>query len=97
MPAGLIGEWYYKRPPDGERMVSIMREWFPELTVAEVVPADLMVIYQKRNPCHVIVKVSATEIAEAYMSRDGAVSKFLVRPIDPRYRIAACFRIPDFA
>lgn len=97
LPAGLVGEWYYKRPPDGWRMLAIMRQWFLELAAADVEPADLIVIFQKRNPCHVIAKVSDAEIAEAYMSRDGAISKFLIRPIDPRYRVAACFRIPDFA
>lgn len=95
LPQDLLDEWYYHRPPDGKRLLRIMREWFVEISAEETQPSDLMVLYQRKNPCHVIAKVSENEIAEAYESLDGAVSKFLIRPLDPRHRIAACFRIPD--
>jgi cell wall-associated NlpC family hydrolase len=97
LPHDLLSEWQWRRPPDGKRLLAILRQHFLEITKSEVEPSDLMVVYQRKNPCHVIAKISNTEIAEAYESRDGAVSRFLIRPLDPRHRIAACFRIPDIA
>ena len=97
LPKELLDEWYYHRPPNGKRLLSIMRLWFQEISVNEVMPSDLMVLFQRKNPCHVIAKISQNEIAEAYESQDGAVSRFLIRPLDPRHRIAACFRFPDIA
>ena len=98
LPDELAREFeHYHRPPDGQRMLTIMRKWLIEIPLSETVPSDLIVVFNRKNPCHVLIKISETEIAEAYESQDGAISKFLIRPFDVRHRIAACFRIPDFA
>lgn len=98
MPEELAREFEnYHRPPDGQRFLAILRKWFIEITREEMQPGDCMVIYMRRNPCHFAVQMEGNEIAEAYASMDGSVSRFLIRPLDPRHRIAACFRIPDFA
>lgn len=98
LPEGLACEFeHYHRPPDGQRMLATMRQWFQEISFNETKPSDLIVVFNRKNPCHLLIKISETEIAEAYESLDGAVSKFLIRPFDPRHRVAACFRIPDFA
>ncbi len=86
----------YHRPPDGWHLLEVMRRHFIELTREEMEPSDLYVIYNRKNPCHLAVKLSSQEVAEAFESMDGSISRFLIRPLDPRYRIAACFRIPDF-
>ena len=87
----------YARPPDGQKMLETMRKWLIEITREELQPADLIVIFNRRNPCHVVVQMPGNLVAEAFESMDGSVSKFLIRALDPRHRIAACFRIPDFA
>lgn len=98
LPAELEKEFeHYRRPPDGKRFLAVMRKWFQEITFEETQPSDLIVVYNRKNPCHLMVKISETEIAEAYESLDGAVSRFLIRPLDSRHRIVTCFRIPDFA
>src|SRR5215510_984621 len=86
---------HYRRPPNGRHMLTVMRKWFKEITQAELEPSDLLVVFNRKNPCHIVVKLSESEFAEAYET-DGAISKFLIRPFNPSYRIAACFRIPDF-
>jgi hypothetical protein len=96
LPDGLTDEWYYRRPPDGFRMLSLMRTWFQEISIEETTPSDLIVLFVGKNPCHVTAKVSDTDIAEAF--EGGKTSKFLIRPFNTRHRkVAACFRIPDFA
>lgn len=96
MPEKLAQEFeQYNRPPDGQKFLSILRKFFIEIEREEVQPADCMVIYQRRNPCHLVVQMEDNQVAEAYESMDRSVSRFLIRPLDPRCRIAACFRIPD--
>jgi len=96
LPDELAEEFeHYHRPPNGRHMLQVMRKWFIEIPKEEVRPSDLMVLFVRKNPCHVVVKVSETEIAEAY--DNGGTSRFLVRPVDPNQTVAACFRIPDFA
>ncbi len=98
LPAELAKEFeHYHRPPDGKRMLGIMRSFFIEVPFAETEPSDLIVVFNRKNPCHLMIKISDTEIAEAYEDLSGAVSKFLIRPFDRRHRVAACFRFPDFA
>lgn len=90
----------YHRKPDGQRMLTIMRRWFIEIDthdqqdlhlVAGRQPGDLIVMYWKRNPCHMGVLVSDTEIVEAF--KKGAFAK--ARKGEPRLPIAAVFRIPE--
>lgn len=98
LPAELVKEFEaYHRPPDGWHLLEVMRRFFVEITKDETEPSDLYVIYNRKNPCHLAVKIDEKLVAEAFQSMDGHVSKFLIRPLDNRYRIAACFRIPDFA
>jgi cell wall-associated NlpC family hydrolase len=91
----------YHRKPDGERMLTIMRRWFEEVPAHDQqrlplivghMPGDLVVMYFKRNPCHMGVLVSATEVVEAFKQGDFAS----VRKGEPRLAIAAVFRIPEF-
>ena len=97
LPEGFANEFeHYGRPPDGQRFLSIMRKWLTEISIEETLPGDLFVIYIRRNPCHLAVKMENGMVAEAFESMDGSVSRFLIRELDPRHRIAACFRIPDF-
>lgn len=97
LPKELADEFeHYHRPPDGVRMMAVMRKWFQEVEPSQAIPGDLLVARVGKRTSHVLIKISETEIAEAYESVDGSVSKFLIRPM-PHYRIAACFRIPDFA
>lgn len=97
LPAELIKVFDdYHRPPDGQKFLTTMRAWFTEIPKDHAEDGDLLVIYVRKNPCHLAVKMPEG-IAEAYESMDGSVSKFLIGPLDPRRRIAACFRIPDFA
>lgn len=98
LPEELAREFeHYRRPPDGKRFLAILRKWLIEIPVEEAIPGDFLVIYVRKNPCHLAVRMLDGQVAEAYESLDGSVSKFFVHKFDPRHRIAACFRIPDFA
>ena len=92
----------YHRKPDGLRMLEIMRRWFQEIETHDQQhlnaipghqPGDLIVMYWKRNPCHMGVLVSVTDIVEAFKKGNFA----RVRKGDPHLPIAAVFRIPEFA
>lgn len=82
----------YHRPPNGRHFLATMRKWFTEISESELRPADLIVFFVRKNPCHLAIQMPEG-IAEAFESREGATSKFLIRPRDPSQRIAACFRI----
>lgn len=97
LPQELAFEFtHYLRPPNGRRFLAVLRKWLVEIPREELQPADLIVIFRRKNPQHMAVQMEEGLIGEAHESIDGSVSKFLIRPIDPAYRIAACFRIPDF-
>jgi len=90
----------YHRKPDGERMCRIMRRWFQEIATndqQELVniplarPGNLIVMYWKRNPCHIGVLVNPTEVVEAFKKADFAK----IRKGEPRLPIATVFRIPE--
>jgi cell wall-associated NlpC family hydrolase len=90
----------YHRTPDGVRMCAIMRRFFQEIDTndqqeLEQIPdakqGDLIVMYWKRNPCHMGVLVNQNEIVEAFKKADFA--KIRIGP--PRLPIAAVFRIPE--
>ena len=85
----------YHRPPNGRHMLAVMRRHLFELQFDEIQPADLVVIYVHRNPCHMMIKLSEKEYAEAFENLTG-VSHFRITSFDPLSRVAACFRIPDF-
>lgn len=91
----------YHHKPDGWRMLAIMRRWFLEIDthdqqrlnlIAGHEPGDLVVMYFKRNPCHMGVLVSETEVVEAFKQGNFAS----VRKGEPRLPVAAVFRIPEF-
>lgn len=94
LPQELLDEWVYGRPPNGNRLLRIMRKWFAEIAAADLSPSDLIVFFMRRNPQHVAALIEDRVIGEAFES--VGVSKFLIRPIPNDYRIAACFRFPDF-
>lgn len=90
----------YHRKPNGVRMLAIMRRWFQEIDakdqqhlslIAGHIPGDLVVMYYKRNPCHMGVLVNASEVVEAFKQGDYAS----VRKGEPRLPVAAVFRIPE--
>jgi len=102
----------YPEEPDGWNMLAILRQWFTEIPVVnnrvpEAQPGDLIVCYVLRNPKHMAVLVelnldagprqSWATVVEAWRAPDNKVGKLLDQPLDWRRRIAACFRIPDFA
>lgn len=91
----------YHRKPDGERMLRIMRRWFEEIDtndqqrlplISGQQPGDLIMMYWKRNPCHLGVLVEGLEVVEAF--KHGGFAR--VRKGEPRLPIAAVFRIPEF-
>lgn len=90
----------YHRIPNGVRMVSIMRRWFPEVPtndqqelarIPDARSGDLIVMYWKRNPCHMGVLVNQTEVVEAF-KKDGFAK---IRKGPPLLPIATVFRIPE--
>lgn len=91
LPQALLDEWVYNRPPNGARLLRILREWLIE--VDEPQPSDLIVFLMRRNPQHMAALIEDGVIGEAFES--AGVSKFLIRPIPSDYRAAAYFRIPD--
>lgn len=94
LPTKLLEEFdTYMCPPNGRRMLRLMRQWLIEIAEPEVRPSDLIVVFARKNPCHLTVQMEDGLLAEAF--EGVGVSRFLIRPRDPQYRTAACFRIPD--
>lgn len=88
----------YSENPDGFRLLEIMRRWFPELQTSSA--GDLLIIYARRNPKHLAIQVSDDNppmIVEAYRSETDPNGALKHQPLDFRRRVAARFRIPDFA
>lgn len=85
----------YHRPPNGRHMLEVMRRHLIEIQESEVMPADLLLCYVRRNSCHVAVQMENGMIAEAF--EQPGTSRFMIRPMPSDRQIAACFRIPDFA
>lgn len=83
----------YHRPPNGRHLLATLRNWLIEIPRMDVQPADLLLCYVRRNSCHIAVQMPDGLIAEAFQAT--GVSKFMIVPMDPSRRIAACFRIPD--
>lgn len=103
LPAELNKEFEdYSESPDGWRMQEILKKWFLQIPVIDnkvpdARPGDLLQLYVFRNPRHVAVIVETVPIwiVEAHRSLDTKVGKILEQPLDPRRKIAACFRFPD--
>lgn len=96
LPDELAHEFFhYGRPPNGRRFLAILKKWLIEIDCEEARPADLMVVFKRKNPQHMVVQMESRLIGEAYESAEGATSKFLIWPMRPDYRVAAYFRIPD--
>jgi len=102
----------YPEEPDGWKMLEILRQWFTEIPVVDnkvpdAQPGDLIVCYVMRNPKHMAVLVeinpdaklreSWATVVEAWRAPTSKTGKLVDQPLDWRRRIAACFRIPDFA
>lgn len=100
LPEALAREFEaYHNRPDGRRLLRIMRHWFTEISESEGRAGDLYILFRRRNPCHMVVRIDDNDppmIAEAYSSLDGAVHRSVVLPFGPDRRIAAVFRFPDF-
>lgn len=91
-------EAYHERP-DGDHLLQVMRRWFIEIPFEETQPGDLLILYARRNPQHLAIKITNDQppmVVEAYRSEDRKIGKLLEQPLDFRRRIAACFRFPDF-
>ena len=80
---------------DGVRMLQLLQRWLPQVERAEIAPADILLFYYKRNPQHVAVMVSETEVVEAYILRHAGISRILKQPLDAQRRLVGAFRIPD--
>lgn len=75
--------------------------------VPDAQPGDLIVCYVMRNPKHMAVIVELmldakdrqpwATVVEAWRAPTSKTGKLIDQPLDWRRRIAACFRIPDFA
>lgn len=91
----------YSEAPNGWRMMEIMRQWFQEIPVIDnqvpdAEPGDLLQVYVRRNPQHVavITELNPIMVIEAYRCITVKIGQLTEQPL--RWRIAACFRIPDF-
>ena len=88
----------YSESPDGWRLLEIMRQYFPEIQSSSA--GDLLIIYARRNPKHLAIQVSDGNppmVVEAYRSETDPAGRLQHQPLDFRRRVAARFRIPDFA
>jgi cell wall-associated NlpC family hydrolase len=88
----------YSENPDGWRLLEIMRRWFVELESSSA--GDLLILYARRNPKHLAIQISDDAppmIVEAYRSESDKTGRLIEQPLDFRRRVAARFRIPDFA
>jgi len=99
LPAELEKEFEsYTENPDGWRLLEIMRRFFLEVETST--SGDLLIIYARRNPKHLAIQVSDDDppmIVEAYRSETDPTGALKRQPLDFRRRVAARFRIPDFA
>jgi len=98
LPAELEAEFEaYHRRPDGQKFLSTMRVWFDEipqytLPRASFEMADLIVIYDRRNPQHTTVACDNVNVVEAYAS--GRIMKIVYWPLGTWREIAGVFRFP---
>lgn len=96
LPEGLEREFdAYLRRPNGDHFLSVMREWFDEADRSERQAADLLVIYDRKNPQHMAVAVNETEVFEMYCNPSAGVGKALRQKLDSRRVVAAVFRFPE--
>lgn len=98
LPAALEDEFRaYHKTPDGARLLRVMQQWLIEVPAGEAQRGDILLLYHKRNPQHVAVLVEPGFVVEAVTFPGSGIGKVLKQKLDPRRRIAACFRIPEFA
>ncbi len=99
LPPELLKEFEsYSENPDGWRLLEIMEQYFEKVETSTA--GDLLIIYARRNPKHLAVQVSDDNppmIVEAYRSETEPKGSLKRQPLDFRRRVAARFRIPDFA
>ena len=94
MPPDLESELLaYHRKPDGQKLLRTIRAWFDEYTVAEMQKADLVVIYDRRNPQHIAIATDEVHVIEAYAS--GLTMKIVYWPLGTWREIAGVFRFPE--
>ncbi len=93
MPAELENELLaYHRKPDGQKMLRTIREWFDEYPVDQREKADLVVIYDRRNPQHIAIATDEINVVEAYAS--GLTMKVVYWPLGTWRETAGAFRFP---
>lgn len=98
LPVALAKEFEaYHEQPDGQHLLAIMRQWFIEIETDKAEPADMLILYARRNPQHLAIKIGENLVIEAYRQMDKKIGKLIEQPLDSRRRIAAVFRFPDFA
>jgi len=94
MPAELESELLaYHRKPDGQKLLNTIRAWFDEVDRTEMQKADLVVIYDRRNPQHIAIATDEIHVVEAYAS--GLTMKVVYWPLGTWREIAGVFRFPE--
>lgn len=93
LPADLEVEFAaYHRKPDGQKLLSTIRAWFDEVRREQMTKADLVVLYDRRNPQHIAIACDDTHVIEAYAS--GRLMKIVYWPLGVWREIAGVFRYP---
>jgi cell wall-associated NlpC family hydrolase len=83
----------YHHKPDGQKLLRTIREWFDEVSREEMQMADLVVIYDRRNPQHIAVACDNENVVESYAS--GRLMKIVYWPLGTWREIAGVFRFPE--
>lgn len=93
MPTDLESELLaYHRRPDGQKLLRTIRQWFDEFPVSARQKADLVVIYDRRNPQHIAIATDEIHVVEAYAS--GLTMKIVYWPLGTWRETAGAFRFP---
>lgn len=83
----------YLPRPDGQFFHRVLSDWFDQVD-GPYQPADLLLIYDLKNPQHIAVVIDPTFVVEAYASRGSNVKRVVKWALDPRRVIAGVFRFP---
>jgi hypothetical protein len=83
----------YHRKPDGQKLLRTIRDWFEEVDRTLMQAADLVVIYDRRNPQHIAIATDEIHVVEAYAS--GLTMKVVFWPLGTWREIAGVFRFPE--
>lgn len=84
----------YLTRPDGHFFHRVLSEWFDQVD-GSYQPADLLLIYDRKNPQHIAVVIDPVLVVEAYASVGSNVKRVVKWALDPRRVIAGVFRFPE--